>query len=81
MLSDAQWAEFGATMRRVHDVHIATDLWEQAPTVNYAASWRRDLRALLPQIEACDGDDELALALAGIHPRRTCAVHRAGRAL
>jgi spectinomycin phosphotransferase len=64
-MSDAQWAEFGATMRRVHDAHITTDLWEQAPTVNYDALWRRDLRALLPQIEAYDGDDELALALRG----------------
>jgi spectinomycin phosphotransferase len=49
----------------VHDAHITTDLWEQAPTVNYDALWRRDLRALLPQIEAYDGDDELALALRG----------------
>lgn len=62
-LSDAQWAEFGGAVRRVHDAHIATDLWTQAPPVKYDATWRNDLRTLLPKIEAYDGEDGLALAL------------------
>jgi len=62
-LRDEQWAELGAAMRRVHDATLPGELSECMPQVNYDAPWRRDLRALLPQIEACDVGDELALAL------------------
>jgi len=61
-LSDAQWAEFGAAVRRVHDAKLPDALVALVPSVDYEAPWRSDLRAIVST--SSTSNDALCTALA-----------------
>lgn len=48
-LSDLHWLEFGATLRRIHEVTPPTSLLQQLPRETYADRWRTQVKALLEQ--------------------------------
>jgi spectinomycin phosphotransferase len=55
-LTAAQWREFGAAMRRVHDAVLPEKFLADVSCVNYVAPWRSELRAKISHSPRPSGD-------------------------
>jgi spectinomycin phosphotransferase len=65
-LSQGQWQEFGATLRRIHDAPLPAALRRSLPVENWSPRFRAQVRAFQTRLGACDQDDPLAAELAAL---------------
>ena len=69
-LTDRQWRDLGAAVRRIHDTPLPADLWDAIPQVNYDTDWGARVDAFLARPEnqpAQDGLAETATAFLRAH--------------
>jgi spectinomycin phosphotransferase len=62
-LSDRQWAEFGAALKRVHTAVLPPDLRSRIQRETYASQGRDDVRAVLDQLDHASVDEPVAIQL------------------
>ncbi|MDQ6832096.1 MAG: aminoglycoside phosphotransferase family protein [Chloroflexota bacterium] len=70
-LSERQWIEFGAALKKVHTVVVPPTLNAQLPYETYAPLWRDRVRALQARVEETAFTDPIAAELAAF----LCAKH------
>jgi spectinomycin phosphotransferase len=58
-LSEAQWVEFGATLRKLHALNLPAHLKKAIRREKYAPTWRAIVRRWLQHVEAVDFDEPL----------------------
>jgi spectinomycin phosphotransferase len=63
-LTDRQWVEFGAALRRIHTTPLPRALRRRIRPVTYPRQWRESVRAALARAEEEAFDDSLAAKLA-----------------
>lgn len=73
-LSEAQWAEFGATLRRIHAASLPADLLRQVPQEAYSPRWREEVRDFLSTLETETYRDPAAVDLAALLRARRAQV-------
>jgi spectinomycin phosphotransferase len=80
-LSDQNWHDLGATLKRVHAAHVPPLLSRLIPREVYSSHWRESVRAFLTQIEQTTYDDPVAAKLAVfMKANRDKISHMVGRA-
>jgi spectinomycin phosphotransferase len=50
-LSDDQWIQFGATMKKLHSAHISSVIASAVPRETFSSKWREKVKAFLKRIE------------------------------
>ena len=63
-LSQQQWIEFGAALRRIHAASIPDDIRDRLPRETWSPHWREQVRATMAQLRAGTFDDPIAAQLA-----------------
>jgi len=63
-LTERQWLEFGAALKRFHSAEIPAELTGGVPREEFSAHWRASLRMFLAQIEAETFNEAVAAELA-----------------
>jgi spectinomycin phosphotransferase len=80
-LSDGQWRELGAALRRIHALTLPPALLDRIPREAYAPSYRDSLKAVLERIETEVFSEPVAPKLADfLRGRREVALDLADRA-
>ena len=63
-LSDAQWRQFGAAMRRIHSATLPAELQARVPRETFSPRWRDTVRAFLVHVDQQTYPDPIAAQLA-----------------
>ena len=63
-LTEAQWATFGAALRRIHTAELPAALVDRLQRELWSSRWREGLRQALQRLDADVVDDPVALELA-----------------
>ena len=80
-LSDHQWREFGATLKRIHTVILPPGLSGRIPAETYTPCWRERVRTFLQRVEQDTFPDPVAARLAAfLRARRREILDLVGRA-
>ena len=80
-LTDAQWLEFGAALKRIHTAQVPPALARLIPRETYPRRWREMVRTFQAQIEEVEFDDPTAAKLAAFMKGRRGEIDRlVGRA-
>jgi spectinomycin phosphotransferase len=64
VLSERQWADFGAALKRIHTTSIPPALSAQMQKESYAPEWRETCRRFVEWLDAETSDDPVAVELA-----------------
>ncbi len=73
-LSDRQWIEFGAELKRIHSLTLPPALIDHLQRETYSPKWRESVKAVLARIETDTFDDPVALDMAAFLRTRRSAV-------
>jgi len=80
-LSDQQWIDFGAAVKRVHTAQIPPALTSLIAQENYSPQWREMVSSFQAQVETTDFDDPTAAKLAAFMQAKRAAIsHLVARA-
>jgi len=80
-LTDQQWVDLGAALRRIHGAGVPSTLAGRIPKETYSPRWRNRIRSFLDCIEDTEYADPVAAELATIlRARRAETLDLAGRA-
>jgi spectinomycin phosphotransferase len=80
-LSERQWIEFGAALRRIHTVAVPPSLGAAIPQERYSPHWRDFVTSLQARVEETVFTEPVAAALAAfLHERREEISHLVARA-
>ena len=80
-LSDQQWIDFGAAVKRVHSAQIPPALTSLIAQENYSPQWREMVSSFQAQVETTDFDDPTAAKLAAfMNTKRAAISHLVARA-
>lgn len=81
VLSEAQWAEFGAAFRTIHSVTLPPSLAQQLERETFSPIWRKEVQNYLTQVEHASFDDAVAAeAAAFLHSKRAEVLYFVERA-
>jgi spectinomycin phosphotransferase len=72
-LTAQQWADLGATIRRMHALQLPVSLAQRIPREDYTPRWRDDVRAWYQRATNSDGD-ALTRALAALMQREHAVI-------
>ena len=80
-LSDQQWIDFGAAVKRVHTAQIPPALTSLIAQESYSPQWREMVSSFQAQVETTDFDDPTAAKLAAFMQAKRAAIsHLVARA-
>jgi spectinomycin phosphotransferase len=65
-LTDPQWVEYGAALKRIHSARLSDDLRRRVPREDFVPHWSRGVRQLQATIEQLDRRDRHVRELAAI---------------
>lgn len=63
-LSDQQWIEFGATMKKLHSTNIPNAIINDVPRETFSSRWRETVKAFLARIENEVFEEPVAVKMA-----------------
>ncbi|HEO8433329.1 TPA: aminoglycoside phosphotransferase family protein [Legionella pneumophila] len=63
-LSDQQWIEFGATMKKLHSTNIPNSIINNVPRETFSSKWRETVKAFLMRIENKVFEEPVAVKMA-----------------
>jgi spectinomycin phosphotransferase len=63
-LSDQQWIEFGATMKKLHSTNIPNSIINNVPRETFSSKWRETVKAFLMRIENEVFEEPVAVKMA-----------------
>lgn len=63
-LSDQQWIEFGATMKKLHSTNIPNSIINNVPRETFSSKWREIVKAFLMRIENEVFEEPVAVKMA-----------------
>jgi spectinomycin phosphotransferase len=63
-LSDQQWIEFGATMKKLHSTNISNSIINNVPRETFSSKWRETVKAFLMRIENQVFEEPVAIKMA-----------------
>ena len=62
--SDRQWVDFGAALRKIHNIHLPAALSTQIPSETYSPQWREEVKTFQAQAERTVFNDPTAAKMA-----------------
>ncbi len=69
-LSDVQWMEFGAAMKRIHSAETPSEIKRRIPSEDYSPKWRMIVKAFLEHLGENVLDDPAAVKTDALMKRR-----------
>ncbi len=73
-LSDRQWVEFGAAIKRVHTVHVPIAITRRIQMETFSPHWRDNVRSFLSVVNGTTYNDSTAVELAVFFKTKRAAI-------
>lgn len=74
IMSNQQWLEFGAALKRFHSSNIPANITSKIQADNFSPRWRDKIKTILGNIEKQTFDESVALELANFLKSKKCEI-------
>jgi spectinomycin phosphotransferase len=73
-LSEDQWAQFGATIKKLHSADIPSSITKDVPRETFSSKWREIVKAFLGRIEHEVFEEPVAVKMAAFLKSKRCEI-------
>jgi spectinomycin phosphotransferase len=73
-LSEDQWAQFGATIKKLHSADIPSSITKDVPRETFSSKWRETVKAFLMRVENEVFEEPVAVKMAAFLKSKRCEI-------